>query len=82
VAKKLEDEPALRELADEATAGQGAISPVTQRRMALALVAATEHDPTFARSLAIHLQKCEAAEAAMKPTRHAERPRQFGELSE
>jgi hypothetical protein len=69
VAKKLEDEPALRELADEATAGQGAISPVTQRRMALALVAATEHDPKFARALAIHLQKCEAAEAAMKSTR-------------
>jgi hypothetical protein len=59
VAKKLEDDPALRELADEANAGQGAISPVTQRRMTLALVAATEHDPKFARALAIHLQKCE-----------------------
>jgi hypothetical protein len=64
VAKKLGDDPALRELADEASAGQGAISPVTLRRMALALVAATEHDPVFARALAIHLQTCEAAEPA------------------
>jgi hypothetical protein len=69
VAKKLEDDPALRDLADEASAGQGAISRVTLQRMALALAAATEHDPIFVRALAIHLQTCEAAEAAMEPAR-------------
>jgi hypothetical protein len=37
--------------------------------MALALVAATEHDPILARALAIHLRTCEAAEAALEPAR-------------
>jgi hypothetical protein len=79
VAKKLEDDPALRELADEARAGQGVISSVTLRRMALALVAAAEHDPIFVRSLAIHLQTCEVAEAAMEPTRPEDDDTAIGE---
>ena len=69
VANKLRDDPALQELADEASAGEGAISPATLRRTALALAAAAEHDPNFARALAMHLQTCEAAETAMGPVR-------------
>jgi hypothetical protein len=79
VAKKLEDDPALQELADEASAGQGAISSVTLQRMALALVAAAEHDPTFVRSLAICLQTCEVAEAAMEPARPEDDDKAVGE---
>ena len=69
VANKLRNDPALQELADEASAGEGAISPATLRRTALALVAAADHDPKFARALAMHFQTCEAAETAMGPVR-------------
>jgi len=69
VANKLRDDPALQELADEAGAGEGVVSSATLRRTALALAAATEHDPKFARALAEHLQTCEAAETAMGPVR-------------
>ena len=81
VANKLRDDPALQELADEASAGERAISPATLRRTALALVAATEHDPNFARALAMHLQTCEATGPARsqdddtaQPPGHGSRP--------
>jgi hypothetical protein len=74
VATKLEDDPALRELAGEASAGQRTISPVTLQRMALALLAAADGDAIFVRSLAIHLQQCEAAEAPL----HSDRPQPPG----
>jgi hypothetical protein len=79
VANKLRDDPALQELADEASAGEGAISPATLRRTALALAAAAEHDPNFARALAMHLQTCEAAETAMGPVRSEDDDTALGE---
>jgi hypothetical protein len=79
VANKLRDDPALQELAGEASAGEGAISPATLRRTALALAAATEHDPNFARALAVHFQRCEAAEAAMGSARSEDDDTALGE---
>lgn len=78
-ANRLRGDPALQELADEASAGEGAVSPATLRRTALALVAATEHDPNFARALALHLQTCEAAETAMGPVRSEDDDTAVGE---
>lgn len=47
--------------------------------MTLALVAATEHDPDFARALAMQLQTCQAAETAMGSARPEDDDTALGE---
>lgn len=75
VAPELGNDPALRELAEEARAGHASIAPDTLRRMALALVAASHGEPRFVRSLAIELQRCRAADTAMnQPQSPADEP--------